>query len=320
MTEQAPVISICVSTRNRAWMLEEMFAALHAQDITEPFEVSITDDGSTDDTPAMLQRLAAEAPFKVTCHRNETSLGPAAGRNLAAKHASAPFLAFTDDDCRPEPEWLSAGYRSVSRGSAVVVGQVLPIKNKQPRTPIARVVRSRHWRFFTTSATFYRASDFAAAGGFDENYTGVGGEDTDLGLRVCKAGAEPRYEPRAVVRHPVRDRDLKIAIREASRWHGIPLLVKKHPEQREIILRHRVFWRMNHQWLLLAIASIFGTAFVSRVAIIGVVPWFWRRVWRAPSRSLRVKNFVYAPVTALTDLLEIGAMVLGSIRNRTFTL
>jgi glycosyltransferase involved in cell wall biosynthesis len=318
-TAAGPAITICISTKNRAWMLDDMFQALAAQDIDVPFDVSITDDGSTDDTPAVLQRLGETMPFEVKIHRNEESKGPATGRNTAAAHTTAVMLAFTDDDCRPEPGWLRAGLGAMQERRAVVVGRVMPPIGATLGHPMGRVVRSHHWRFFTTSNVFYRADDFAAADGFDPRFPTAGGEDADLGWRVCKAGAEPRYEPTAVVRHPVREPSVRLALREARRWYGIPRFVKKHPEQRELFLTHRVFWRASHQWMVLALASLAATWF-SRIALIGVVPWLWTRVLRARSRRARLQNLQHAPVLALIDILEIGSQIRGSVRDRTFTL
>lgn len=315
-----PQITVCVSTRNRAAMLDDLFAALAAQDIDATFELSLTDNHSSDDTLEVARRLAATAPFAVRTQRNERDEGPAAGRNLAAANATAPILAFTDDDCRPTPGWLRAGFAAMQAGHAVVVGAVVAPAEAGPPHPLGRVVTSNHWRFFTTSNVFYRAEEFANAGGFDVGFVGVGGEDADLGLRVCKAGAEPRYEPTAVVVHPVRSPSLAVTLREATRWHSVPRLIRKHPEQRRWLLHNRVFWRPSHQWILVALAA--GTLGVTRhrVFFLGVVPWFWNRVMRARTRKARRTNLRYAPVLAAVDVLEVLAMIRGSLRERSLTL
>jgi len=199
------------------------------------------------------------------------------------------------------------------------VGLVAPPVGARTGHPLGRAVRSSHWRFFITSNVFYRADDFAASGGFDPDFPTAGGEDSDLGWRICKAGAEPRYEPTSVVRHPVREPNLRVALREAWRWHGIPRFIKKHPEQRELLLSHRFIWRRSHQWMLVALASIVAGWF-RPIALAGVVPWVWTRVFRARNRRDRLRNIQCAPALAAIDLLEIAAMVRGSIRDRTFTL
>lgn len=309
------VVTVCISTKNRASMLDDLFAALIAQDAPFAFEVAITDNGSTDGTAAALKRLQDAAPFPVHVARNDVPGGPAAGRNLAAAHAATPLLAFTDDDCRPDPHWLRNGVAALGTSPAVVVGRVRPMAGASH--PMGRVVSSDHWRFFTTSNVFYRSVDFRAAGGFDTAVTGLGGEDSDLGWRVCKAGAEPRYAPDAVVYHPARSPSVRVTLKEALRWHGVPRFVKKHPEQRELLLEHRVFWR-SHQWAVLALAAVALTP-LTRLFLVGVAPWFWVRVWRTRRRD-RARNLLYAPVFALRDTLEVAAMIRGSIRERTFVL
>ena len=69
----------------------------------------MVDDGSTDGTGDV-----ASGHHAVVL-RHETSRGPAAARNTGARVASAPILAFLDDDCEPEPQWaeqLIAAYRA----------------------------------------------------------------------------------------------------------------------------------------------------------------------------------------------------------------
>lgn len=299
-------------------MLGELFDALAAQDFDQPFEVCVTDDGSTDDTFATLEKFQHEMPFPVRVTRNETSVGPAAGRNSSAALATAPVLAFTDDDCRPDPGWLRAGVRAL-RGRSVVVGKVTPPEGVGGH-PLARAVTSYHWVYFITSNVFYRREDFDAAGGFDTHFPTPGGEDTDLGFRVCKAGAEPRFEPSALVRHVVRQPSAQVALREAWRWHGIPRLVKKHPELRVVMFRHRVIWRESHQWMLLALLTL-PFVFRSRLFLLGMAPWIWVRLLReVKGRRTVLRRLRMSPVLAAIDILEVIALVRGSVRDRTVAL
>ncbi|MEA2352273.1 MAG: mycofactocin glycosyltransferase, partial [Thermoleophilaceae bacterium] len=90
-----------VPTRDRAERLPVLLEALAAQTLArDRYEVVAVDDGSADDTPRVL--AAADVDRVV---RHERSRGPAAARNSGWRAASAPLVAFTDDDCRPEPGW-----------------------------------------------------------------------------------------------------------------------------------------------------------------------------------------------------------------------
>lgn len=314
--EIRPEVSVLVSTRNRADMLPALFEALESQDFAGSFEVVVTDDGSTDDTFDVLQKLAANTRFPVQVVRHEVSVGPAGGRNAAAARAHAPLIAFTDDDCRPAPGWLAAGVRAMAEGRHVVVGAVIPPSGANVG-PLRRPLWVLHWRFFECANVFYRREDFDAVGGFDAAFSTVGGEDTDLGLRVCKQGAEPRFEPDAVVEHPLRVMTARSALREAARWYDIPLLFKRHPEQRRQLLDSPLMWRSAHRWWL---TGLVGALLTRRLTLSSVafLPWLWRRCIRPYPDRFEALGAV--PVLFAVDAVEVVTMLRGSLRHRTFLL
>src|SRR4051812_33307560 len=105
--ETLPDISVAVSTYGRARALPNLVRALERQTLPrERFEVVIADNGSTDDTPDVLEALRAQTTIDIRIVRVEQNRGPARGRNAAWRAARAPVVAFTDDDCLPQPAWL----------------------------------------------------------------------------------------------------------------------------------------------------------------------------------------------------------------------
>ncbi|MDQ2650606.1 MAG: glycosyltransferase, partial [Actinomycetota bacterium] len=74
-------VSVVVATWNRADRLPRLLAALGDQVDAPPFELVVVDDGSTDDTPAVVAHLAASATFPVRSVRLDRNRGPAAARN-----------------------------------------------------------------------------------------------------------------------------------------------------------------------------------------------------------------------------------------------
>ena len=91
-----------VPTRDRASYLRVCLASLAAQQLAEPFEVVVVDDGSTDDTPAVAERAAADL---VSLRGGR---GPNAARNAGVARARASLVAFVDDDVEAPPGWLAA--------------------------------------------------------------------------------------------------------------------------------------------------------------------------------------------------------------------
>ena len=92
-------VSVIIPTFNRAEMLLRALESVLAQKGMS-FEVFIVDDGSTDGTRKLVEKVACGKP---DIHYDfQSNQGPSAARNLGIKKASAPFLAFLDSD----DEWL----------------------------------------------------------------------------------------------------------------------------------------------------------------------------------------------------------------------
>src|ERR1017187_4737026 len=97
-------ITVGVITRNRAGDLAEMLESLTRQR-RAPDEVVVVDNGSTDETQAVLEKFRDRLPLR--CHFLERADIPGA-RNLVLKNAAHEIVSFIDDDCISEPEWLAA--------------------------------------------------------------------------------------------------------------------------------------------------------------------------------------------------------------------
>lgn len=303
-----------VSSYNRAGLLPDLFTALAEQEMLGQFELVITDNGSTDDTSAVLRELAEKAPFPVRVKRLEVSRGPAPGRNAAAADARGEILAFTDDDCRPLPGWLTAGVRAMSEGHRVVVGHVRPPDGTPPLRPNQRRLLVTTWKRFETANTFYRRADFERLGGFYEGFETPSGEDLDLGMRALALGAEGYHEPEAVVIHPIRTLTTLGAVREAARWTGVTLVMKRHPQLRDTLLRKRWLWRKSHLWCVVGVGAVVA-ARGRWWSWLAWAPWVRRRVnefGASPS------TLVYLPQLALVDAVEVATLLRTSAKHRIF--
>jgi GT2 family glycosyltransferase len=95
----SPRLSVIICSRDGAAGVDRCLRALAAQTIRPAPELIVVDDGSADGTAGVARSHGA------VVLRHETSRGPAAARNTGARVASAPILAFLDDDCEPEPGW-----------------------------------------------------------------------------------------------------------------------------------------------------------------------------------------------------------------------
>jgi GT2 family glycosyltransferase len=317
-----PRVSVAIATRNRAARLPGLLAALAAQTLPAgDFEVVIVDDSSTDDTAAVLARLSDATSRRVRVITAPVRRGPAAGRNAAWRAAAAPVVAFTDDDCRPSPEWLAAGLAAMAKGAGVVVGRTAPdpAQRELLARPFSRSVDVTSVRFFEGSNVFYRRADLEAVGGFDERYPHPAGEDTDLGLRVVEAGAAPAYAPDALVHHEVRVLGWTGALRDTRRWIDVPRVFGRHPRARRDLLHRTWFWKESHPPALLAVAGI-ALARRHPLALLLVLPWVRHRTRVAPLCDGPRRRWVLLPMAFTVDLAEVAVMVQGSVRHRTLVL
>jgi glycosyltransferase involved in cell wall biosynthesis len=105
-----PEISIIIPTRNRSGLLALSLLSAQRQRHVD-LEVIVVDDGSADDTPGMLRRLAP--PVRVI--RHDRAQGVSAARNHGIAEAQGEWVAFLDDDDLWAPEKLALQLEALRR-------------------------------------------------------------------------------------------------------------------------------------------------------------------------------------------------------------
>jgi GT2 family glycosyltransferase len=149
-----------------------------------------------------VQRLAAASSIPVTPVKRTSRGGPGGARNTGWRAAQAPLIAFTDDDCTPEPTWLSSMYAALQEAD-LAQGRTLPRHDQvEAGGPFGRTLRVEEEGLYPTCNMGYRRAILEAVGGFNEHYT-LTCEDTDLAWRSKEHGASSAWRPDAVVRHDV---------------------------------------------------------------------------------------------------------------------
>jgi glycosyltransferase involved in cell wall biosynthesis len=107
-------VSIAVCTWNRASLLDQTLSEMQGLRIPAgvEWEVIVVDNGSTDETGAVIARHAKLLPIR---SHLEPVQGIAQARNRAVAEASGELLLFTDDDCLVEPDWLTEYLAAAAR-------------------------------------------------------------------------------------------------------------------------------------------------------------------------------------------------------------
>jgi len=309
-------IAVVVATHERPRRLAQLLTALRGQS-RAPEEVVVVDDGSDPETGAVIaaERERGELPLRTI--RRETAGGPAIAREQGWRATTAAIVAFTDDDCAPEPGWLAAIERAAEDDPGCFVqGRTLPNPTELPQQgPFSRTICVRQLDpMFQTCNIAYRRELLARIGGFDTETFGraPGGEDCDLGWRAIGAGAHAVFAPDAVVHHAVEDLGPLGKLRVAARWTTPMAAYVRHPRLRDQ-LALGLFWRRTH---LLFTRAVLGLALPDRWPPLKswlVYPYahdIWARSRTHGGGPLLSLYF------AVHDVIEMWAVARAAIRYR----
>lgn len=212
MSERA-VATVVIPTRNRGDLISETLQAILALGERD-FRVIVVDQSTDDRTSRAVEAIASGDP-RVRVERTDT-VGSSAARNLGWQLAATELVAYTDDDCIVEADWLSQIVREFEDpGIAAVYGRLLPygfagrdgtevgFKAAGERTEYSS--RTPPWYIGHGGNMAFRRRDLRNAGGFDP-LLGAGGlfgacEDPDIAYRLLAAGRRVAYSAGALAYH-----------------------------------------------------------------------------------------------------------------------
>lgn len=299
-------VAVVVPTVDRVALLDRCLRGLAAQGAGEfEVEVVVVHDGR----PVVRELLTGWAPHLPLREVDAGVSGAATKRNAGWRAATAPWVAFTDDDCEPAPGWLAALRAATADGAGVVAGPVRPHPDDAGVTgPWARTVHCEEPGLYPGCNLLVARAALERVGGFDAALPA--GEDTDLAWRVIEDGWAAAWAPQAVVWHAVRPVSYPAHLRSLPRWSALPLVLRRHPQLRRYAHR-RVFWKGTHPVALLALAGLLGAA-VDRRLLWAAAPLAWRRVRGSGVRA--------GAALAVSDMVEVGVMLVGSARYRSMLL
>ncbi|MGX2039769.1 glycosyltransferase family 2 protein [Methylocaldum sp. MU1018] len=222
-----PLITLAVCTHNHADRLRRTL--LDLREVKAPrrsIEFLVVDNGSTDETPALLSSepwSVAGASLRVI---DEPNLGVANARNRAIAEARGEYLVFLDDDETPEIDWLIRCENAISMSRPDAFGGRIEVLFEQATRPAwlqdellgflghldhgyeEKWLQDPSTPIFTGNSGF-RVDSIKAVGGFDAGLGrrgahNFGGEDTDLYKRMVMAGYKVRWIPGAVIHHRIQ--------------------------------------------------------------------------------------------------------------------
>jgi len=219
-------ITIVVATYNRAPMLRKALASLVQLETGGKFsyDILVIDDGSTDDTAAVVKGFTDSTPGLSMTYVYQENLGQSLALNKGAALAQGNWLAFFDDDQWAEPRWLAELYRVAQEKEADCVGgavsldlpESLPLelgtitrRTLSEKVPRANSRNSSVKENIGSGNALIRRSVFKQVGNFD--FVFRCGYDTDLFWRVEKGGFRLACAPDAIIHHVIPESRLQPA-------------------------------------------------------------------------------------------------------------
>jgi cellulose synthase/poly-beta-1,6-N-acetylglucosamine synthase-like glycosyltransferase len=207
-----PFFSIIIPSYNRPAQLAMCLEAMSRQKYPrERYEVIVIDDGSETPLGPVVDPFHDRLTVRLLVQQNS---GPAAARNKGAAVAKGRFLVFTDDDCRPTPDWLTAlarHYRLHPTPPHAVTGKTLNGLRSNVYSIASQCLVDYLYSYFNTDADQARfltsnnltlpVECFRDIGGFDTAFRRAAGEDRDLTERLREAGKQICYVPEVLIHH-----------------------------------------------------------------------------------------------------------------------
>ncbi len=266
-------LTVVIPTLNGAAGVDRCLSALAEQKDVE-LQVIVVDDGSTDETSQVARDRGA------TAIRHEVNRGASAARNTGVRAATAPVVAFLDDDCEPEPQWARELVDAYQDGVIAVGGPLVPVapdgfmqgylRRNNPLNPLE--MNLAHSQKLLYRLYLYLLRQWAPEERQDkrEVYTLVGANMSCLRAAIAETGFDERF------RFGAEDLDVSLQLRRRfpdGRLVMAPGAVVRHHFEsnlRDTLRRSRVYGRggakLYRKW-----PSIRPTIFPGPALVLGVI-------------------------------------------------
>jgi GT2 family glycosyltransferase len=316
-------VSVVVPSHDRADRLRDLLDALARQTLPrERWEVVVAHTYGPEVADELLDgHELARAGLLRAVAADPSEARAARQRNLGWRAARGRLIAFTDDDCRPPPEWLERLAAAHDGDGAIVQGATWPdpreehLLHERPHVRALRVDPPD--RYAQTCNIMYERSLLERIGGFDEGM--VVGEDVDLSLRAQDAGGRLVAAPDALTYHAVYALSLVDQIRSQHRWQHLAYLVKRQPRLRRYC-EWGIWYKPEHLRAVLALIALAG-ARRRPWMLIGAVPYMQLERFRHGRRKrAQLRAIREMPGHWVVEIAEVGTFVTGSVRYRTVLL
>jgi glycosyltransferase involved in cell wall biosynthesis len=216
--ERYPKVSVIVCSYNGGQTLLDCLQSLDTV-IYPDFEIILVDDGSKDNTQALVSKYIAERETRAAATGErlppftnivQVNMGLSYARNVGAHAATGEVFAYTDSDCMADPDWLYYMVCTLTSGDYVGVGgpNISPPAVNWIQAAVSAAPGGPSHVLLTDvvaehipgcNMAFYRSA-FYSVGGFDPEYRKAG-DDVDFCWRLQTNGGVIAFSPSSIVWH-----------------------------------------------------------------------------------------------------------------------
>lgn len=238
----SPLVTVTVCARNASAWVDACMEALTSQSYPS-IEVVAINDGSTDDTGDRMEAWKDEQgqrgpPVRV---HHQDALGLSAGRHRALEDSNGEWVAITDIDVRPEPDWIENLMTSSTpvddREQVVAVTGRTVFERAEDLVSWHRSVeisskyrsRPRRTNLANGPCSMFHRETLVGVGGFGADWYHA--EDMEVSLRLVQSGGVIVYAPLAVVRHVPETGLRRFLHKRARDARAHVRIVRKYPRK-----------------------------------------------------------------------------------------
>lgn len=222
-----PMVSVVICTYNRLGYLKTCLDSVRKIDYPN-FEVVFVNDASTDGTKDFLDSL--NDPKYIPVHLSVNS-GLCTARNAGIAESKSELIAFTDDDCTVDSQWLKELISTEQEsGADFVSGQTIYVSRDHVGYFPERLIRNVDARWPGGGNILFKKIVFKVAGNFDPYFFYYNNEDSEMAIRAVTKGFKFARCPQAVIYHQAMNWSAPALLRSARNASVWPILKKRYPD------------------------------------------------------------------------------------------
>ena len=235
----ADILSIVIPTFNSAKLLLRCLEALEKQSASKTeFEVTVADDGSTDETLEMLSQFKAQTELNLQWTSIPNS-GPGNARNAGVAKSAGSWIGFIDADVIPGPDWVKNAIQLIQQkpDAGAFEGRT-EVTQRNLATPFTHQTENTDGGRYPTCNFLVRRN----LANFHPAYLIPFREDTDLAFSILASGYSIIFAPELIVEHPPLSSSYSRPLLLARRYYYDGLLARRFPSRYQLELdAHQMF-------------------------------------------------------------------------------